>query len=439
MKLAKLASGAAFGALAAAISPLSANAQDITNIQPAPEYSRGFNTAVRERAHPEWDPIGIHAGSFDVQPEVIVTTTFTDNEKDVSSGKQSDLIFQLDPRLSFSSNWSRHAISGGLWYTRDQNTNVTSDSANEYGGSLAGKLDIYNDLILVGRFEAGHLVDPSSDPDAPADRSERPMYDRQFGQLVLTKNLPRLQIQGTLNVVNYTFDSVRNAVGVSSSFSDRNSRYSNAVGKVTYALSPEVGFFVGALVDKTTRPSNAGFNDNSSGYTLGVGSNFDLSRLARGEIQIGYFNEGYERSGLSSDSGLNVEANVQYFPTELTTLSFSLSRSALTSGRTNDTALSQLPFAVAVGGVATAGGATIDHELLRNVILSANVAAGQAEFTGIDRRDKSFSTGFGATYLMNRLIGLDLSYQYRNYDSTGTGARRSYDDNRLLLTVRVSY
>ena len=420
--------------------PALVSAQDLTSIQPAPEYSRGFNVAVRERPHPEWAPIGVHAGSFLLQPEVYGGVTLTDNEQDLSSGGKSDVIFSVDPRLNFSSDWSRHGLAGGVWYRRNQNTRVTSDSSNEYGLNTRGKLDISGDLILVGRVEVSHFADPSSDPDAPVNRSRRAMYDRDLGQVTLTKNLPRLQLQGVLNYLNMDYDSVPLVGGGVADLSARNSRYENAVGKVTYSISPELGFFVGALADKTTRPRVGAFNQNSSGFTLGGGADFDLSRLARGEVQIGYYRESYDQTGLSSDAGLNVQADIQYFPTQLTTMNFSLSRTALTNARNTAAALTQNNnVAGAPGGSALSGGVTVDHELLRNLILSGSVAASKSDYTGIDRRDRSLAATAGATYLMNRHIGLDLSYQHLSFDSSGLNARRSYDENRLWLNMRFSY
>ena len=421
---------------AASASPVSG--QDISGIQSA--YGRGFNVAVRERAHPEWDPLTLHLGGIIIEPQLAVTTLYTDNEKDVPKEAQSDLVTSVEPTIVLSSAWSRNLVSGGGWYARSQNAEITADSSNEYGANLLGRLDIDRDLALAARVEGDHLADPSSDPDAPVDRTERPMYDKELAQVTLTDNLSRVQLQGVVNYLSQDYESVSTTHAAVANQSVRNSEYASLVGEATYALSPEAAVFVGGLVDNTARPPAGNLNQASNGYTLSGGVNFDLSHLARGEVQLGYYHERYEVGGVKPDAGLDVKLDLQYFPTQLTTVSFRVARSALTadifkaSGVVQDANAADSP-----GGSAVSGSITVDHELLRNVVLSANVASGAADYAEIDRHDRIVTTGVGATYLMNRHVGLELRYSYRDYHSSGADARRSYDDDRLWLTTRLSY
>ena len=98
------------------------------------------------------------------------------------------------------------------------------------------------------------------------------------------------------------------------------------------------------------------------------------------------------------------------------------------------------------GGISLDGSVTVDHELLRNLILSAGGHAGQVQYRSFfingdtvaeNRTDVGYGGSLGATYLMNRLVSLDLTYNYTNYSSTDA-LRRSYTDNTLGLTLRLT-
>ncbi len=171
------------------------------------------------------------------------------------------------------------------------------------------------------------------------------------------------------------------------------------------------------------------------GFNLAGGVNFDLTRLARGELAFGYLEQSYSTPDTPSDSGFAFSANLQYFPTELTTVSISGSRQAAPSS------VSGSP-----GGISLSGSVTVDHELLRNLILSAGGTAGQVQYrnfivsgtdVAVNRTDVGYGGTAGATYLLNRLVSLDLTYNYTSYTSNDA-LRRSYSANRLALTLRLT-
>ena len=74
---------------------------------------------------------------------------------------------------------------------------------------------------------------------------------------------------------------------------------------------------------------------------------------------------------------------------------------------------------------------TVDHELLRNLLLRAVVSVGDDDFQDIDRSDTYVRAGFGAKYLMNRYIQLDLSYAYLSRGSDTQGG--DFTNNTIFL------
>ncbi len=436
MRLVHAACAASLAGCAVAAASGSAAAQDFGGIQQAPQYSRGFNTAVRERLHPEWAPFDIDLGGFTLEPQVAVTSLFTDNEKFTTVDKRSDESFRIQPSLSLGSNWNRNGFGLQAFAAQTEYVRASEDDSTEYGVTGTGHLDVREDLTVDLRGGDQHLVLSRSDPDVPVDTLAPTEFDRQTFQATVIKTLPTIQLQGIFAVRNESYDTnvplpndqIYDASG-------RNGTFLSYSGRVSYGVSPAVAVFVGALYDQGFRPREENENQNAQGVNLAGGVNFDLTRLARGEIALGYLYQSYSTTNTPSDSGFAFSANFQYFPTQLTTISITGSRDAAPSS-----------VAGSPGGIDLSGSVTVDHELLRNLIISAGGNAGQVRYSHFfingqsiptNRTDVGYGGTVGATYLMNRLVSWDLAYSYTGYTSTDA-LRRSYSANRLSLTLRLT-
>ncbi len=80
-------------------------------------------------------------------------------------------------------------------------------------------------------------------------------------------------------------------------------------------------------------------------------------------------------------------------------------------------------------------GAQIDHELLRNVIVTGQLGWGRDVFRGVDRQDRRLTYGASATYLMNRRLSWTLGYSHFDQNSNGVARGFDYDVDRLVLTL----
>ena len=435
MRLVRTACAVSLACCTFAVAGGSVRAQDFGGIQQAPQYSRGFNTTVRERPHPEWAPIDLDFGGLTLEPQISVTSLFTDNEKFATTDARSDVSFRIQPAISLGTNWTRNGFGLQAFVAQTEYVRSSEDDSTEYGATATGHLDVRDDLTvdLIGGDQ--HLVLARSDPDVPVTTLAPVEFDRQTFQATVIKTLPTFQLQGIVAVRNEDYDKVPLPDNEVYDASGRNGTFLSYSGRVSYGVSPAVAVFLGALYDQSYRPREDNQNDDAQGVNVAAGVNFDLTRLARGELAIGYLYQSYDTVDTPSDSGLAFSANLQYFPTQLTTISFTGSRQAAPGS-----------VAGSPGGISLTGGVTVDHELLRNLIISAGGDAGQVQYrnyfiNGIsvptNRTDVSYGGTLGATYLMNRLVSLDLAYTYTNYSSTDA-LRRSYSANRLALTLRLT-
>jgi hypothetical protein len=432
MRLVRSASAAGL-ACCALTAAGTAGAQSFGGIEQAPQYSRGYNTAVRERPHPEWAPIDLDLGGFTLQPQIALTTLYNSNEKYASENAQSDVSFRIQPALQLGSNWNRNGFGLTAFLAQTEYARFSEDDSTEYGVTGTGRLDVQNDLTVDLRASDQHLVLARSDPDVPVDSLGPAMFDRQNFQGTVTKTLPRFQLQGVVAVRNEDYGHVGAPDGGEYDFTGRNGTYTSYSGRVSYGLSPAVAVFVGGLYDQSFRPKFNNVAQDADGVNLAGGVNFDLTRLARGEIAVGYLYQEYDTPNTPADSGVAFSANLQYFPTQLTTISISADRNSAPAS-----------VAGSPGGISLDGSVTVDHELLRNVILTAGAQAGQIDYRNFrinnaveNRTDRSYGGSLGATYLMNRLVSWEAQYAYVDYHSTDA-LRRSYTDSRLSLTLRLT-
>ena len=84
-------------------------------------------------------------------------------------------------------------------------------------------------------------------------------------------------------------------------------------------------------------------------------------------------------------------------------------------------------------------GGQIDHELIRNVLVSGQIAYGKDEYEGIDREDKRLNAGLSATYLMNRHVGLNVGYSYFDQKSDGRASGGNFKVNKIGASVTLQF
>jgi hypothetical protein len=162
-----------------------------------------------------------------------------------------------------------------------------------------------------------------------------------------------------------------------------------------------------------------------------AGANFELAALVRGEIGVGYLTQEFDDSAFDDVSGFGARAQVEWFPTQLTTVT-------LTGSRTVEDAAISRSSSYLSNNV----NLQVDHELLRNLILSGTAGYGKDDYRGIDRTDERYNAGVSATYIMNRAVGVTLAYNHMNQDSSGADSSldvANYTVDRVALTLTLQY
>ncbi len=406
-----------------------------TNVFAGGDFDRGQNVSVRDRPRPDYEAEGLHLGGFMVYPSMGVTAAYDDNiyalPSDVSipaglKSPRGDMIYTLAPQVNFKSTWSRDSLAGYVRLSQDLYGQHPEENATQYGAGLNGEVDLGSNTSVTAGADYGHYVAPRSSATTGVTL-KRVEFDFESVDAQIAHEFNRIRISARYDYQNFNYQNAEAPGGVVV-FEDTFNHYINAgTAKAEYAISPDTAAFVEAVFNEHRYTDSPAIDQNSHGYDVGGGVNFDISHLIRGEIELGYLDQTYT-SSFGDVKGLSTRTKVEWFPSELTTATLTVLRTV------NDSLIIGSP-----GFLSTNATAQVDHEVLRNVIVSGNVLTGEDQYQGISRTDSRWGAGLSANWLLNRHLGLTAGYAYTDVNSTGANRGSSFKDNRISISSQLQF
>ena len=381
------------------------------------------NVAVQNRPRPDFDPIGLRAGSFFFYPELTVGALFDDNAFATDDDEEDDLAAILSPRIRAQSNFSRHALGlevGGDFARFEENDELNYDDFYAQG---TGRLDITREDILSANLGARRLHEDPSDPDAVQGGDDVTKFWQDTASLSYRHNFARLFTVLGGDFARYDFQDNDD---LNQDDRDRN-QYATRL-RVGYEVSPRIAAFVQGLYDirrYDETPDDQGFDRDSEGFSVRGGTEIDITSILFGEVSAGYTYRNYDDSELDSVDGIGFGGKLTWNVTPLTTVILDgegdIKETTVGGG---DGASANFQKSVLLD---------VTHELLRNVLLNANVGYIRDDFEGVDRSDDTLRAGAGVSYLLNRHLALEATYDFSTRDSDVETAE--YTRNRVLLAL----
>jgi hypothetical protein len=391
-------------------------------------FTRDRNISVAQRPHVGYEPQPVKLGGFTGLPKLELGVEQNDNIYAVNTAKTSDTIFLIDPEFDISSDWSRNALQGFARGASRQYSSKTSESTTDWQLGGSGRLDLGHGALTAGG-DAGQFTEPRTAPDATRTSAKPIRYYEDNVFVSAQQEFNRVRLTGRVDYQNLDYQNGTNSFGARILQDDRDHNTATVSGKAEYAVSPDAAVFVDAAYNdhryNLTTPGQP--SRNSTGDTVNVGANFDMSHLVRGEVELGYQNQSYS-SGFGSVSGLSALGRVEWFPTELTTVTLSGSRN-----------LQDAQVLGAPSYTAQLASLQADHELLRNLIISGRIGFEDDDYNRVSRKDSNASAYVAARYLMNRLVGLTVSYTYLDQTSSGTAVGPKYKVNRVMASTTLQF
>jgi len=407
---------------------------DLTQPVLAPEF-----VPIDQRPHPEYDSPGLHYGAFILNPSLDVAEEYNSNIYGLPLVR-SDFITTLTPAIDVTSTWGSDAfglhaetdIAKHMEFIRDDTTNAIFQ-AN-------GRLDIFHDQTLA--LQAGYqaLHEDRSSPDSIAQAQQAGAgalalnptpFSVLNGQFDYVYSPSRMGFELIGNINKYAFSNVQTAAGGLVINSDQNREEYTLTPRVSYSFDANYKLFVQATGDirtyDTARDASPDhFKRSSSGYGIAIGNSFDIDRVITGQFYVGYQSQDYDDPRLTSLNGVAFGGSVLWNVTQLTSLKLTATRS------TQETILPG-----ASGLFDTTVEASVQHEFLRNVLLSLGVTLDDGDYKGIRQTDDTYGINAAVRWKINRNLTAGAAVNYTKR-SSNIGIDR-FDRNQVIIDIKGQF
>ena len=382
------------------------------------------NQSVFGRPHPDYDPLGLRAGSFLIFPRAEIGEAYNDNIFAVKNNEDSDFITLLRPEIRAESDWGRHALNvqGGTLVGRY----ADHTDENFVDGFLGadGRIDIVQQTFIRTGAEWQRLHEDRGSPDN-VQGDEPTEYDLWSANVGVARNrgIVSASLDGRFDRWNWY------NVNAPGGHIDENTRDRNQyllIGQTGYEYLPNTSAFV-RLTGRWRRYDELdnGVDRDSWGFAGVVGTQLNFTGKTSGEVFVGYQKTDYKDSSLDDFSspagGLDLLWNV----TGLTSIR------AFATGAIEETTQQD-----ASAYIAYRFGGSVEHELLRNVLVGGAVTLGRDDYEGISRYDDVYIFGLTARYLINRNFYAGAEYDFRKRNSNGSDASNDEFTQNVFL-VRI--
>ena len=392
-------------------------------------FQRDDEVGVLQRDRPEYDTPPIPLGSLNLTPSLTAGLGYDDNVFARTQGV-SDAVAIVAPQFLLESDWARNEISAFGRASSQNFIDHSSESEVDWALGGNGRLDIASNSGASGGLSFEQDTEPRTSPSTPVNAATPVRFTVAKAYIGGVQQFNRLRLSGQLDVRDYSYDNPTAIGGGSIYERDRSRTEPGAELEAEYAVTPAASIFVDAIGNHRSFRDQLARNPSrtSSGYDVTVGSNFELTRLVQGQVQVGYLEQDYVDSRFSQVGGLSIRGYVRYFPTRLVTLTVSGSR-----------AVQDAEVAGSQGYLASIARVRADYELVRQLIISAEINYEDDDFRGIDRNDGRPGGLLEGQYLVNRHIGIDLAYEHLDQRSSGTFRGVNYDVNRTTASLTYKF
>jgi hypothetical protein len=410
--------------------PLQAQTFDSTlliNTTLPPDFDRGRNVSVTERSRPDYDPLGIRAGGFEIFPRLGVAGGYTDNTYLTSQNERGSAIISVAPSVEAHSDWSVHEVRLVASGVFDQYLGNSPRNQDNWTINALGRLDARADMAVTGEAHVSRIYESPLSGDIQSNLTVLSSYLQTYGNLRVQQTFGRLRGMAAVDYTKLDFSDLTLQDGTGRSQADRNRGLVRGTGQLEYGLSPSAsvyGQFTYINTDYDRSLLDGSPNRDSGSFRLLGGMTLDLAGLVRGQAGLGYSHIGY-RSPLYRDvGGFSAEAQLQYFPSELTTFTLRAGRS-----------FQDANFGSLSAYVDSRLSLRADHELLTNLLLDIDVDAARQSYVDSTLRSTSYRVLGGGRYLMSRFAELNASLSYLSRSSDGGYLGQNFNELRLSAGI----
>jgi hypothetical protein len=411
---------------AAASGPAAAEMLAVLLPDGVPGYDTADGVTVQSRLHPEQMPLGLRAGSFQFWPTLAEGFGYTSNVLP-SPYRQGSWQIVTEPALTVASDWSRNAFGAVLSAQDTRYLSQPNQDRTNATLSAGGRIDIGQDQFTLAAAQLFQHEDPAQ-LDALA--SDQPIaFQIQDVRASYAFNSGRWSIVPSLEMSNWTYDNTTiNGVPTSEAYRDRFVTQGAVTLRYEWAPLRNILFVLRALGQDYTRTPPGQPTPDSTSYQALAGFDYDDNAVWRWRLLIGGEARQFASSVYPEQNTLIAEAGVTWAPSGMTTAGMTISRETADAAQEGVSGL-----------IYTSARLTIDHEILRNLLLKATAGVQRAEFFQGGYQFGS-TAGIGLVWVISRSARVSFTYDQTEVQAAhgqpGT-ASPGYSRGLGLITFRI--
>ncbi len=421
------------GAMAAAVHPRPARAQLLNQFLPANVYGERAepDVTVMSRVRSGYENAGIRAGSFMVRPELNEAFGYESNVLGRARPRGSTLL-QTNASIEAVSAGSRVAVNTGLSVVDSRYLDLANQSFTNWSARLGGTYALGRDTaaILVSHDT---LSQTQRDLDVP--KLDAPLsYGIDTARAEYRAIFNRLSLTPSVEASRYSFDSGFAGGRIyDQSYRNRVVVTPGVVAAYDFATRRSMVLVVRNATAFFSRGTGAAPKRNFDDLSVLSGLDYDVDGIVRVRALVGYESRSFVSKAYATIQAPVAELSLIYNPTGLTTVTGTVARRIQDSADETTAAVTALSASLRV-----------DHELRRNVLLTAAVGVGQNDYNSA-RNQTRVTANLGASYLLNRYAAAGLAYDFISRASSttalnlnGLSAAANFTDHRLMAQVKLT-
>jgi hypothetical protein len=377
----------------------------------------------------EPEPIthGYKVGSFTIYPDVKSGFFFDDNIYATRTGKQSDWVGALSPRIIAQSNWAKNQLVVEAQTDVTRYLDHVSENTTDWHASAEGRIDATQSTqFLLGALALREHEDRAS-PDAVAGLTPTPYTQlNSYGGIVHHAGPYTLRLGTAFE--HLTFGNVEGTHGLIDN-QDRNRERFEVGGLVRYdryaAFRPYIEA-TGIFHSYLRQVDDFGFRRDSQGAVTGVGALWRISADLTGDAFLGAITRNYDDGRFHTKSSPTINAYLRWQPTvETATLLFV------------DRSLEETTLPGSPGYYYTIVGGRLEHALTENLTGILRAAGSRANFIQNSRIDNEGDFSAGLRYALTQNLTLGCDYRYTLRSSTDSTV--NYGRNQFFVRLSAAF
>jgi hypothetical protein len=389
---------------------------------PNDEIPRG--QTVMERPRPDYDPLGIRLGGFLLYPTFGVRQLYTSNVYSTERNTIDDFVTIAEPSVDLRSNWNNHSLTFHADAAIGRYWNETNENFEDFNIAAAGRLDITSLTQVFASLGYRWLHEERSSPDDVGGKKPTE-YSITSASIGVQQRFNRLnfRVDGIIDRYNFRDTTAFGGGKIDQDDRDRDHLFLKLRGGYEFTPLREVYFlanFNKRNYDQTR--DNAGFERDSYGVEVAAGLRYDLTGITFIDFFLGWSAQDYDDRRLKTARGVSGGLSLIWNVTALTTITGKISREIEETTVNNSSAY-----------FATKAEIRVDHELLRNLILTGYLSYQHDDFAGVSRDDDYFRVGANGRYLFNRNFSTEAGYSFRTRQSNL--ANNDFDEHLIMLRL----